>query len=195
MKMYKLILALLFISVLKIAYPHAGGHYHERKDYKEWTLKDGTNVKGVFSLVKSGKVYLETPDFKLVSYDIATLSDLDRKYVEEKIVEINTINAPLKHHDHAHHNDSVQLQETNDLGATKGKILLLWIVGIISSIVFFVLALRKYLSKKISILESFMLVIAGSMAITSFVSCKKKGCTDPLASNYYSKANVNQTCY
>lgn len=189
MKMYKLIIAILFFSVLQTAYPHAGGHHHKQKDYKEWTLENGTTFKGVFSLVKNGKVYLETPDYQLVSYDIATLSDVDRQYVEKKIIEINAINASLNHgYNHKEHEHSVQNAIINDTTSNSDSNLIFWVIGIISLSFMLTIIIKRLLTKNLSSLDTTFLVITGLISVTTVISCKKKGCTDPTASNYSSKA-------
>ncbi len=190
MNTLKSILCLIFLALSLQAFSHAGGHHHSPKDYKIWHFKDGSSLKGVFSMSKEGYVYLETEAHEVIPVDIKSLTDADAASIQEKIEEVRRINAPLQHAYASEENLVPTPHATHPETDENTSILVIyWIMGISSALVFLLVLFRKILTKaSVSTLEMLIIVTSGTLAVFSLESCKKKGCTDPTASNYSASA-------
>ena len=74
-----------------------GGHDHgtDGRAVRSWTVsKSGETVRGAFVAFKDGRVQISRLDGKVVSLVLADLSSGDKSWVEEKLKEIQALNAP-----------------------------------------------------------------------------------------------------
>lgn len=74
---------------------HEGGHFHKFSDnyLNSWELTDGTIVKGNFSMLKGGLVYLEQYDGVYTKLPFEKLSDSYQRIVQIKMNRFNQINS------------------------------------------------------------------------------------------------------
>ncbi|MFN8242961.1 MAG: YHYH protein [Ferruginibacter sp.] len=88
-------LAALFLISCLVSPAHPGGHYHKNDGtvFTTWQLKDGSIVKGNFSMGNGNELILEQEEGRLIKIPIPALSDQDQKLARYKIRKFERINS------------------------------------------------------------------------------------------------------
>lgn len=175
MKTLKSILLLtIILGISNYAIAHVGGHHPEPEAYKVWTFKNGSQITGVFSLVKEGKVYLELEDHTLKAFEMTSISASDLQFVQDKITEINIINAPLEpNHQHSDHAHQLEEVEKNHEHSMMSEFIYFSIIILLAGILLYII-LSKVINQNPPLINAITIFFIGSLSILTIISsCKK----------------------
>lgn len=87
-------IGMIFLLTVNIVLAHPGGHYHKGDGtvFNTWQLKDGTVLKGNFSMGRDDMMLLEQEEGKMIKVAIPDLIDQDQKLARFKIKKYNRLN-------------------------------------------------------------------------------------------------------
>ncbi|MBC7721776.1 MAG: hypothetical protein H7068_07095, partial [Pedobacter sp.] len=93
------LLKMILVNVLLIcsiaSFSHTGGHYHKGDGaaLNIWTLKNGQQIKGNFSMGNADYILLEQEEGQMIKVSITNLSIQDQQLARFKVKKNEALNA------------------------------------------------------------------------------------------------------
>lgn len=165
-RFFKMIQVTIFLLCSVVSFSHPGGHYHkgDATVFNTWTLKNGQQLKGNFSMGKADFILLEQEEGQMIKVAITNLSLQDQQLARFKVKKFEELNTQFI----AAQNNSVPEKKEWNYG-----FLLLSVVLAVATFLVFSKAITM-LKKSVQAPSKLMALLGCCLLMLLFVdACKK----------------------